>query len=413
LVVRYQDIIEYYFAIVIIFTGWIIFYQPPLPLIYILFYIPSTIIIYSKLYSLKKINIIPYFLFLLVIMRYSLPSVINLTDISFYAYILRSFMISSLLLIDHKYIYSIYKKFKEILVYIIALSLLFYLPYILNFIDYSPITTFIGADGEGRIWNVYYFFSLQVHPIYGEIDRFPSIFDEPGYLGTLLALLLCIEKYNLKNRKNLILFISGILTISLSFYMLSAVYFVLNYIKIIKLNYKYIPILIIIILITMNAFSETLESRIIARVIDEGNIELATDHRIGIERQQYIFNTLLSQNKINLLFGNGRDGFIQKDIDLGANWSRLVHQVGLVFFLLFILTVVMFSIKKYENLIFAIIFLLSILQRPAIFSGPIWMFLLIVGIFINSHNIVKYDIIALFNRFNSFVRLKFSNSEEK
>lgn len=346
-------------------------------------------------------------------MRYSLPSVINLTDISFYAYILRSFMISSLLLIDHKYIYSIYKKFKEILVYIIALSLLFYLPYILNFIDYSPITTFIGADGEGRIWNVYYFFSLQVHPIYGEIDRFPSIFDEPGYLGTLLALLLCIEKYNLKNRKNLILFISGILTISLSFYMLSAVYFVLNYIKIIKLNYKYIPILIIIILITMNAFSETLESRIIARVIDEGNIELATDHRIGIERQQYIFNTLLSQNKINLLFGNGRDGFIQKDIDLGANWSRLVHQVGLVFFLLFILTVVMFSIKKYENLIFAIIFLLSILQRPAIFSGPIWMFLLIVGIFINSHNIVKYDIIALFNRFNSFVRLKFSNSEEK
>lgn len=73
-----------------------------------------------------------------------------------------------------------------------------------------------------------HFFYVEATHVYTLIPRFQSIFIEPGYIGSLLALLLYIHNYNLKDWKCLVYIVSLIMTFSLAGYLIAIVGFVWN-----------------------------------------------------------------------------------------------------------------------------------------------------------------------------------------
>ncbi|RGS67088.1 hypothetical protein DWX77_16760 [Blautia obeum] len=76
--------------------------------------------------------------------------------------------------------------------------------------------------------------------------RVCGIFNEPGWLGTTIALIICYEKFDYKKMSNWILLVAGILTYSLAFFLIIVAGFVIRNIKEYK---KWIPIIAVIIII--------------------------------------------------------------------------------------------------------------------------------------------------------------------
>ncbi|MDI6401686.1 hypothetical protein QLX67_06755 [Balneolaceae bacterium ANBcel3] len=368
-----------YLSIVIIFTSWIIFYTIPRDLQYPLFFIPAIVLIFYSFYPYKKENVIAFILFGVVIFRFFIPEDFSLTNISFWAAMIRAILISSLFLIDRESLMKMYGYFRKYLFYIVIISLPFYLLYIAGLLPIGQIATHVGGDGEGRTWNVYLFFSLQDHPIRGEITRFPAIFDEAGFLGTLLALILIIEKLNMTTKENKTFLFSGILTFSLAFYLIIFVYYFFNKEYDLK-NKIYLGVIsVILLMISYFLFQEIFTSRVLDRLFTDDSITIIEDNRIGLGTQQMIISGLKTIDSKLLLFGGGYQASEGISFVSATTWVNLVFQLGFVFICLFTIFSFIFVNKNINNLIFLFAFYASVLQRPAIFY-PLWFFIFIVGI---------------------------------
>lgn len=77
-------------------------------------------------------------------------------------------------------------------------------------------------------------YSYAVYPLLvrggGEGLRFECVFDEAGVVGTLSGMFLCIQKFDFKDRRNIILLVSGLCSMSMFFYIMIAGYGVLYYV---------------------------------------------------------------------------------------------------------------------------------------------------------------------------------------
>jgi len=54
--------------------------------------------------------------------------------------------------------------------------------------------------------------------------RFAGPFNEPGVIGTFCAIILCIEKFDFRNWKTVVVFIAGLYSLSMFFYAVVAIY---------------------------------------------------------------------------------------------------------------------------------------------------------------------------------------------
>ncbi len=114
-----------------------------------------------------------------------------------------------------KYLCSI-SLFLSLFVYVLIVLFDFTLPY--NSI--SPLNL-----GKGLKY-VQYPFLVSEGPLgfrYLNI-RFCGMFDEPGVVGSIAVIFLLIDKYSLKSKQNIVIFIAGILSFSFYFYLCSIVY---------------------------------------------------------------------------------------------------------------------------------------------------------------------------------------------
>lgn len=118
---------------------------------------------------------------------------------------------------------AIFNAIENILVAIFAISAICWGGY-LSGVNFFP--------GRHEMFNEYnfinYFFFVAPANVYTLIPRFQSIFIEPGYIGSLLALLLYIHNFNLKDWKCVVYLVSLIMTFSLAGYLIAITGFVWN-----------------------------------------------------------------------------------------------------------------------------------------------------------------------------------------
>lgn len=366
-----NNLFEWFFVAVVLLTSYTIYFRLPVMPIFNFSLLVVVLLLFS---SKKQDKLVMAFIFGIVFLRASLSSFdSNIQFISQVSLLINALLISSFFLIRDYNLISIFTRLTKLLSIIVAFGVLIHLIMLSGVVNFTPVKQVLTED---RIYNIYYWGAIYESRIE---FRFASIFNEPGYLGTILALILAINRYNLKKPANIVFFIAGILTLSLAFYMLSIVYYL--YLIRSKLGQAFfVGLVLILTIILVGQIAPDLFDKYVYNRLHLDGVIFYGEVR-GIEASKASYHFLFSQEPIYLLFGNGQDAHQNINLAFISNsaWGRLVYQIGVLFFLYFIIILFYYGRRNWQSLIFVIIFIVSIYQRPQIFQSLI-IFLLAVGL---------------------------------
>ena len=224
----------------------------------------------------------------------------------------------------------------------------------------------IGKGDEGNTVLKNYILFIEVAS--DTSNRFYSIFDEPGVLGTLAGFVLFANKYNFRNKLNIIIFIGGLFTFSLAFIGITILGVLLNNLKskvaIIK------GILALVFLLSISFFvlknNETFQMAVVNRIIniDESGIDSRTSDHLNRFFNDFILSS-------DLILGKGTSFFKENVAFLsGQGYKLFIIEYGLIGFCLILLMYLTMA-KKYSKVGYLClsVFFLSFLQRPALFTA--------------------------------------------
>lgn len=193
--------------------------------------------------------------------------------------------------------------------------------------------------------------------------RFQSIFDEPGVIGTISGLLL-ISTYKIKIKiKEVVYLITGILSLSLSFYVFLGIYLI------IRKNYRTIIILLISLLLSYlwivhsgnDAILDYLNNR-----ISRGDNRISSCFMFNFN--EYFYNNAIFGVGQNSTINTGCDvsSYLSYIYDYGVLFSAMIYISMCVFFYILYLK---FNIKKTSIFIlWCFIFTLNLYQRPVVYD---------------------------------------------
>lgn len=219
-------------------------------------------------------------------------------------------------------------------------SIVGYVLYLLGVYPLSPSKiNFLGTQYE--LFNYYLFVIPQNVNAYNEYIRFRSVFLEPGHMAMGVTILIFANKFNLKNKYVLILFIANLLSFSLAGYIVMTVGFVISNININGLKRLILGALLVIVsisLMTNLGYGKILDTYIFKRLeYSEATGTIKGNNRTRREYEQYYKS--VKSNIDTFLFGDIDYAMQAKNIS-GAGIKKYVVEkgaVGILFVLLFYL----------------------------------------------------------------------------
>lgn len=349
----------FFAALIILFTSWTIYYHLPLD-IFFQGLLALLIFRFYGDYSKKRIHI--FFVFLFISLWFFRPMGFDMKGL--FLGIFRAIVPCSLIIMESK----IQKQTLKYLFLLIAIIAgIGAILHVLNISGIYLLNLITIVETPERDFAIYPFLVY----IYPSSMRFSSIFDEPGYLGTIIALYLSIEQFDFKKKTNVILLICGILSLSFGFYVMVALGLALDSV----LKKKILPVVIALFILiaaylSFPEFFDVLLDR--DEITSLGNGGSYSDSRGGLKEMQKNINIINSMPFLNMLIGNGYDAplfYFKENTNSIASSSifRLIFQMGYLgcFFLIF--SVFRFSKKSFDSLIFIFLFVFSLYQRPQIF----------------------------------------------
>lgn len=348
----------------------IVFLQnPPWPLwdywfpILFICFLMSSVLLYTRITTAKPINKSLFiFTCLLILFFVIFQSLQNFRTSSLVTIVI----FYQLYFLSAEEKFKIINKITSVLAIIIAVSLPLWLinQYIFELPFGSDLTY---GDWKGKnqtlVLENYYFF---IQPKQQLINRFYSIFDEPGTLGTLSAFILFANKYNFKDKRNIIILAGAFFTYSFAFFVLTFVGLSLYFIRKPKLLIIYSILIAAIVLLTYNiiksnpTFKATVSSRLTST---EASLKARTSKDVNIYFKKYISSG-------ESIFGKGT-GFLEKNPKLLAGQSFKFFMIENGFFgLMLVIGMYLFIYGENKFLMFSylLLFLLSFLQRPFLFT---------------------------------------------
>lgn len=213
----------------------------------------------------------------------------------------------------------------------------------------------------------------------GELFRLSGVFPEPGVVGTLAALLLTIMNYNLRKMRVCIIFISGILSFSLTFYILSFIYlFVKKPLTLIKL-------MIVLLLLIYTLPSDLKENRLLKYYLFDRVEAVLYDFESIDNREDNCFKVkytdFLQSN--DMLLGKGYKATIELNCN-ASSYRTFIYDYGLINFIILVLlyiAIVLSRMTRYSDIVIILPFLLvciaSSYQRPAF--DQLWFIMLFLS----------------------------------
>ena len=273
---------------------------------------------------------------------------------------------------------NVFVLFKKLIIVTSLIGVLCYFAYVFKIgIPYS-----IAPYYDGRPYHNYVnYFNISFLYINSYSIRICGIFNEPGWLGTTIGLLLCYEEFKFKKTSNWILFVAGVLTYSLAFVLILVVGFIIrNITNIKKWGVLLIAVCVFFIVLPNIKTDNPQLNRLIAR------LELTSNGLKGDNRTTKTADDLLNEtlSTSRCLFGYG-DGYAeyyngQKETAQILSIKTEVINFGIVgTFLLYIVPLFFFlkiSRKNKKALFFVICFWISLYQRPWLYIVSNYMLLL-------------------------------------
>ena len=286
----------------------------------------------------------------------------------------------------NEYMKKVYNSFLNIYVIIIAISLI---SWFLMLLGLMPSFGTIGPLNTAKTHD-YIVYPLLVAASDHHTIRFFGPFDEPGVVGTLSGILLCIEKINLKNRKSVVLLLSGLCALSFFFFLLIGIYFLLDYSMRQKKASNAVRMLVVVIgiFLVINQIPVLYENIGARFEWDSSKGQFAGDDRINKD----IVEEYIERNVGTSEFWWGvddKEGFWE-DIYGASSFLILVILNGLVFSIMYIVFYVLYGLRYKENwwsyILFLFVFIGTLYQRPEVFTS---LFVFLFTFLIRSENLIK------------------------
>ena len=233
-----------------------------------------------------------------------------------------------------------------------------------------------------RSYDQFWFYVKLPQNLYSMIDfpRFFAYYDEPGVLGNIAMVLLYVEGYNLKRWYNVPIFIAGILSFSLLFYVATLIYILLFS----SLKNKIVVIVLVALLITYAYNNEILYNYVFKR------FEIVDGEWTGDNRENYNFKYWFSQVNLEDYFFMGYP--LGKKVIYAATYKWAMVLFGVIPCLLYISLLIVRASKKIglrkEFVVYLLIPLMIWFQRPFVHI-PLYVFLMVVPVYSLINNLKK------------------------
>lgn len=197
------------------------------------------------------------------------------------------------------------------------------------------------------------------------------MFDEPGVLGTLSAFILYGNRYDFKNWYVKIIFVGGIFTYSLAFYILTAVGYAFLCLRNLKniLSTIVVILLMLIVFIFFMSNNEVFQASVVERLADS---EESMDSRTGYYTEKKL-KTIKWSGDFFLGLGNAK----MNELDLfeGQSYKLFLLNRGLLAMIVLFFCYYSFMRRKnLENILLLLLYIASFVQRPFAFTS--WQMLL-------------------------------------
>lgn len=204
--------------------------------------------------------------------------------------------------------------------------------------------------------------------------RLCGFMDEPGALGTFTAFILILDDLDLKNIFNMILFVAGCMTLSTAFFLLLFIYLLYTRMSVQRL--KRIPAKWLLFVLPIGvAVILAGQSGVLTKIFSKLSLEdVRGTSAIWVQTRKEF-----GDNVLKYLFGNG---YYSGDFGRFQSWTMLIHDIGIIGIFITVLFVLLVFDKHKANkrlFIFRILFLVSMIQRPYIFTIP-YMLIFLIGV---------------------------------
>lgn len=281
-------------------------------------------------------------------------------------YIILSIVVYSILRLRPKYHEELLSFITKSFAVILFISIIAYILYFLGRLPISPQYIEL-SDGRYSSQN-YYFFILTMRDTVADYIRFKSIFMEPGHLTMGLVPLIFANRFNLRNKYVLILFVASILSFSLAAYIVMFVGYILLYLNIKNLRKLLVGIaafFFVIFTINITGNSEVLNIFLWERLEVTTNGTIAGDNRVTDAFQRVYENTI---NGPNALWGDNTIDVTSYGAISG--YKKYIVQHGFIGAILITILFLFFTLtyRTWSIFVYSIVFLLLLYQN----AYPFW-----------------------------------------
>lgn len=291
--------------------------------------------------------------------------------------LMQNLFLVNLLCINVQFSRKVYKYYHSLFTGLMFLSILAYL---VDFFGFLPSLGTINNPIQDRTYTIYPFLVKEnLVDIYSVSHvRFCGAFDEPGAIGTISAVLLCIEQFKFNNWKNIVLLITGLLSMSLAFYLIFILYSI-SYVFFIKkkLIMSFMIIMSLGIFYYYTQDNEMFEKLIWNRMKwNEETQSLAGENRMVGDADMYFDKHV--KGTYAYWFGLDDVESFWKSAKGSSSYKVVIAENGILFLFMYLLCFIMLAFKykssKFELLMFLALLIANTMQRPNLYSA-LWIFL--------------------------------------
>lgn len=291
---------------------------------------------------------------------------------------LYTILIAEFLLLDSDSKIWVYQKYRVFIVLMCAAGAICYVSFIAHL--GLPYTVQNYYYGTSYYINYHISYIVSTGSIVGA--RLCGLFNEPGFLGTVSAMILVIERLNLRKAGNMIIFIACIFTFSLAFWVIIGIYWILSNLtnrKRIILAIAAIAMILAGIAYIPNIHLQNRQANRLIHRLEFKDGKFAGDNRTDV-KFDLIYNRFLESD--NTLLGLGPNAKLSNNIENTSSYKVVIFKYGYIgFSILWLIPLacsIIYAGRNRNNFIFIICFFASTYQRPD-FYLPCYICLLFGG----------------------------------
>lgn len=318
----------------------------------------------KDVFALKKSNIIT--ILILVVIQFYMVRDMNIN--AFIAAVLRICIISIVLLLNDQIKIDLLNFFTKAFAVLLSISLLAWIIFLIGI----PLPHSSISFNAGQYWyNNYYLFLEDLKPFI-IVSRFSSVFLEPGQLGMITAFFLYANRFELKRKTVMIIFIATLFTFSLAAYLLllisASAYIIISSKKPMRNFILWCLFLssIYFYFSNLNGGNNIVNNLIIERLYIE-NGDLAGNNRFSSFMDNYFDSFVKSAD---IYTGIGAVKYQMFNLGPNAGYKVFIVQYGIIGTLLvflFYISVVL-NYKSRLSIIFLVVYILCFIQA----AYPLW-----------------------------------------